>query len=908
MECCPRIGRPLKGREKLSKKKNKRSSGESAAKNEIKNAAVTLEKQESEPKENKPARTVKNIRPNDKTSKTPIFLILAFIVPFLVMGVVFARAKIYPFGDRQVLYSDCKQQYLPFLKEFQRKLKSGDSLFYTWHSGMGTNFLAMIGYYIASPLNFLSLFVPVKYIREALAVFIMIKVGCASLFTAVFLRHVYRRNDISLVAFGCCYAFCDYLMGYYWNTIWLDSVALLPLVALGVYCVVNEKRFRLYIIALALSFLASYYIGYMVCVFVILWFIVQTFIKGFDLVEFCENILKMTLYSVIALLLTMPVTLVSLIQLRYTVGADDSFPDKLEIYNNFMEMISNLLSFHETTTMEGLPNVGTGVICILMLVIFIRSKDISRGEKISLLSLLGLLFLSLNINALDYIWHGFHYPNLIPYRFAFLFSFVFVVIAYRAFTVFVQIDKKDLIGMCVLTICMVCVSVFYLDRKAIIGSLIVAAVYIIFMTLYELDLLDRRLLTLFTSLIVIAEMCFECSVGVNTVGTTKHDDYPASEAQVTSLTDYAARQDDGLYRIDQTYYSTKNDGMIYGYNSAGQFSSTSYKTLIDFTADFGLVSKRSSFQYLLTSPVVSMLLSEKYIIARDGFTADESTLTEVKRSDDAVMYENSYWLPMGYMADSAVRDTELDGQSVFETQNKVFSALTGIDENVYNILEPYSFDCENVEQSRAARGLYSYKLYSDAHEGTIKVSYMAPEEGMLYAWANVKSNDYIDIRGANISHSYNIESQRYVFPLGYYKKNEVVILTVDAEKSGTNKIIVSQLNQDVLDRGYAALSDEPLELTKHGSTTLEGTISAKNDGTFMTSIPYEKGWTLYVDGVKTETVPVLDGAFLTADITKGDHDIRLEYTPQGFVPGLIAAAAALALFIFLCIYTNKKRC
>ena len=200
---------------------------------------------------------------------TKIFLILSFFVPFLIMGVVFVRAKVYPFGDRQVMYSDCKQQYLPFLKEFQRKIQSGDSLLYSWGDGFGTNFIAMIGYYIASPLNWLTLFVPIKYVREAMAVFMMMKIGFASLFMAMFLKHVYRRNDLSLVAFGCCYAFCDFFMGYYWNIIWLDSVALLPLVALGVYCVVHEKKYKLYIISLAVAFVSSYYIGYMICVFVV---------------------------------------------------------------------------------------------------------------------------------------------------------------------------------------------------------------------------------------------------------------------------------------------------------------------------------------------------------------------------------------------------------------------------------------------------------------------------------------------------------------------------------------------------------------------------------------------------------------------------------------------------------------
>ncbi len=873
-------------------------------------SSVSSEKEKSDRKTTK-AKAVKTLKALNKPeeNKTKLFLVLAFFVPFLIMGVVFARAGVFPFGDRQVLYSDCKQQYLPFLEEFQRKLQSGDSLLYSWGNGLGTNFVAMIAYYIASPLNLLTLFVPAEYIREAMAVFMMIKIGCASLFTAMFLKHVYRRNDISLVAFGCCYAFCDYIMGYYWNTIWLDSVALLPLVALGVYCVVNENKYKTYIISLALAFLSSYYIGFMLCVFVVLWFIVTSVIKKSKLEVFCSDLLKMALYSVISLVMTLPITLPAALQLSNTVGTEDAFPEELEVYNNFMELIANLFSFHETTTMEGLPNIGCGVVCILLVVIFVRAKEIPLREKVANLVLLGFLFISLNLNVLDYIWHAFHFPNQIPYRFAFLFSFVLIVIAYRAFTVFVELDKKDIIGMSLLTVAMVCISVFYLDKKAIIGSLIVAGFYILFMALHEMKLIDRRTLTIFASLLIIVEMCIECSIGVNTVGTTSHENYPEDEEAVTELVDYAKESDPtDFYRIEQTYYSTKNDGMIYGYNGIGQFSSTSYKSIIDFTSKFGLVSKRSSYQYLLTSPVTSMFLNVKYVVSRDNYTANETSLTKYATSTDGsvTMYKNEYYLPIGYMADDAINSVDMENDSVFETQNNVFSAASGVDEDVYTFLKPKSFDCINMSHSEESKGMYSYTYLDGQSTGNISVTYEATQDGMLYAWANVKSSNTVNVKSDNLSHSYNIEAQRYIFPIGYYHKGEEVTLTVDSTKSGVNKIGVACINTDVLDEGYANLNDEGLQVTNYSSTEIEGTIDVQNDGTFLTSIPYEKGWTLYVDGEKTETKSAMD-VFLAADLTKGTHNIRLVYSPEGFVPGVVVAVIALLVFIAMCVLDFLKK-
>ncbi len=863
-------------------------------------------------KKGKPARNLANLK-EEGEKDTKLFLLLAFFVPFLIMGVMFIRAKVYPFGDRQVMFSDCKQQYLPFLKEFQRKLKNGDSMLYSWGNGLGTNFIAMIGYYIASPLNLLTLIVPMKYIREAMAVFMMIKVGCASLFTAIFLKHVYKRNDISLVAFGCCYAFCDFITGYYWNIIWLDSVALLPLVALGVYCIIYENKYKTYVISLALAFLSSYYIGYMICLFVLLWFFVMTAAKAdprkkFNVVTFCENLIKTALYSLLAIVMTLPVTLPSLVQLKYTVSTDDSFPDKIELYNNFAEVAANLISFHQPTTMEGLPNVGTGVICVMLLAVFIRAKDIHRREKIAYISLLVFMFISLNINVLDYIWHGFHYPNLIPYRFAFIFSFVLVAIAYRAFTVFVELDKKDIIGMCIVASVMICISVFYLERRAIIGSLIVAGLYLVFMTLYEMELLDRRLLTGFVSLAVIAEMCLQCSAGVETVGTTDHTNYPDKEEQVEELLEIAKKDNPNeFYRTDQTDFSTKNDGMIYGYNGVGQFSSTSYKSLINFTSDFGIVSKRSSYQYLLTTPVTSMLLNVKYVISRDDYIADEKSLELYKTSTDGSvkMYENKYYLPIAYMADNRIDEASLENESVFVTQNRVLKAMSGVDYDVYALLDPSAFNCENMNTKNENGGIYSYKLFDGANRGEISVTYEAPRDGMLYAWANVKSSTDVTVVSESINHTYDVDAQRYIFPIGYYKEGETVELRVSASSDSTNKIAVAYLNEDILNRVYENLSDEALNVTKYSSTEIEGTVNVNKSGTLLTSIPYEKGWKVYVDGKKADTKEVM-GAFLAANVDEGSHNIKLVYSPEGFVTGCILGVTAFLIFVLLCVFDYRK--
>ena len=88
------------------------------------------------------------------------YVILSFFVPFLIMGISFAVFEVYPFGDKQILVTDFWQQYYPFFCDFQSKLQEGSSMLWSWATGLGTNYIALIAYYLASPLNLLLLFVP----------------------------------------------------------------------------------------------------------------------------------------------------------------------------------------------------------------------------------------------------------------------------------------------------------------------------------------------------------------------------------------------------------------------------------------------------------------------------------------------------------------------------------------------------------------------------------------------------------------------------------------------------------------------------------------------------------------------------------------------------------------------------
>ena len=98
--------------------------------------------------------------------KNWIWSAFAFGIPFVVSVLICAAIGIYPFGENCILHVDMYHQYCPFFIELQEKLTSGSSLLYSWNLGLGSDFIGLFAYYLASPLNWLLILWPKGYVIE----------------------------------------------------------------------------------------------------------------------------------------------------------------------------------------------------------------------------------------------------------------------------------------------------------------------------------------------------------------------------------------------------------------------------------------------------------------------------------------------------------------------------------------------------------------------------------------------------------------------------------------------------------------------------------------------------------------------------------------------------------------------
>ncbi|HOD02530.1 MAG TPA: YfhO family protein, partial [Clostridiales bacterium] len=205
----------------------------------------------------------------------PILFSAVFTAAVLLM--ISAVKGFFPFGDASLAVGDAVLQYVPLLSELRDRLFDGGIFSYSFSSGLGFDFFTAGVYYFLSPFTFLSVLVPGLTAFEAFDLAVMLKVIAAACCFSYYLKISLPGKDSLIPAFSVCYALCGFFTGYSSNIMWLDALIFLPLIALGIERIVEERGGVLYCAALGVAIITSFYTGYMLCIFSVFYFLVRIF-------------------------------------------------------------------------------------------------------------------------------------------------------------------------------------------------------------------------------------------------------------------------------------------------------------------------------------------------------------------------------------------------------------------------------------------------------------------------------------------------------------------------------------------------------------------------------------------------------------------------------------------------------
>lgn len=813
-----------------------------------------------------------------------IVFIMAFIIPVIIFCALYYVRNIFPFGTNCYLRSDMYHQYAPFFSEFWHKIRNGESLTYSWNIGMGTNFTSLYAYYLASPANWVIALFPQKYMIEIMNAMIIMKLSAASVSFTYYIAKHFHNKSCAIALFGTFYALSGFIAAYSWNIMWLDCVVLLPLIMLGLERLVNENKCFLYCISLGLCIFTNYYISIMVCMSVVLYFIVLmiAYNKTRHPRIYFKKFVHWCVYSLLAGGLAACLLLPEMYTFSLSASSEISFPKTLNVYFSMLEMLTRqLIDIPVHLGLDHYPNIYCGVFVFLLIPLYAMNKKISARERIGKFCILLVFLLAFNINIFNFIWHGFHYPNSLPCRQSFIYIFFVLTMAYEAFyhlknTTNKQLSTSVWIALAFLFIAeQIFTTNDTYDSKIIYISGAFILIYALLMQLHRRTHFKVPVI-LFAA---FAVSIVECTMNMEAtgLGTTNRTAYLLDYNAVKAVTDTIAKEDSGFYRMDKvTGARSKNDGAWHNYPSISTFSSTSNAGMSELLGLLGFEHSTNAYGYEGATMVTNSLFSVKYVISNQHLA--ESRLQNYATGEDGeFIYKNTYTLPVGYMLPETF-ETDWVPNSMYngiENQNSFIKAATNI-ANVFTLT-------------------YEYRTESD-------VTFAPVKNGHMYLYvsnANIESIG-VSINGTVTNHS-GLKNGNHIIDIGYVTTTDSIEVYADTFMG----LSVYTLEENRFIEAFNILNNGGLTLTSHSDTRMEGTVMTASNGIMMFSIPYDGGWSVYVDGKKADTFAIKD-ALLGISLSAGEHTIVLKYMPVHLIKGCILTLLCIIILIAVHLFSRYR--
>ena len=830
---------------------------------------------------------------NEKSNRSRLPMVLAFLLPMVVMVGIFAGKQIYPFGDNSFLRTDMYHQYAPFFKEFSRLLKSGGSLTYDTRIGLGSNFVALYAYYLSSPFNWLLVLVPEGLVIEFMTYLIVVKIGLSGFTMAWYLKKHFRECNLAVTGISMLYALSGYMAAYSWNIMWLDCLWTAPLIFLGIERLVRKNRPFLYVLSLGFGIVANYYIAIMLCIFAVIYFAAELVLLPKQRPRvYLQKAAVFGIFSLLAGGLAAFLLLPAYKCLMTTASANTTFPTSLVSYFSALEMLArHMMNVDVEIGLDHWPNLFSGVIILLLYPLYILNPNISAKRKIVKSTVLGIMLISFSLNIPNYIWHGMHYPNSLPCRQSFLYTILLLSVCYDGVRRVRELPVKTIAGsfwgtIAFIMICRVVIDVDDFDYHVYLLSALFIVLYALVLYLVNTGTLKAVTACILALGLIVMETGI--NMAVTSVTTTSRSEYLKYTNSYQILVQQAeSRFGNGFFRVEKASRKTKNDGAWTGYRSASIFSSTTQAGVSDFYKEFGLEGNTNAYSFTGATPLMSSLLSVKYLISSSEL-ADSPYYEYISWHGDTFLYENLYTMPLGFMVPAGANDdlTANEPNDPAEAQNFLAACTAGTG-NVLTVIE------ENYE--------------NDSFDFTV------PERGHVFVY--VDNSNVSDVTAYKDDDTLNFSNvdRGYLVDLGICEADTDISLLCGGEEDYSVTGTAYMFDENAFRDWYNVLSAQGMTVDEYSSTlwdtSLTGSVEAKEAGTLFTSIPYDEGWTVTVDGEAAETES-FDNTFLCLDLPAGSHVIMFRYHVPGLTEGIMISVSSLlllaALFILVMSHNHHR--
>lgn len=840
---------------------------------------------------------------------------LAFLIPVGIYVVILGIWGQYPFGDKTLMLWDMDWQYNAFFGYLHDILHGNADAAYSFSIAIGGNTAGIITYYLMSPFNLIFYFFGQDKIYIGVMVLLLLKTGFIGLSMNLYLNR--REKGYGTLLFSTAYALSAYMIAYFYNIMWLEAIMLLPLVAWGIEKLIEEKKFLLYILALWAGIWTCYYMGYMLCVFSVLYFLIYLFCFYQGKKEYVKKLVGFAASSLLAGAMTAFTTLPALKLLsegkaQFDPGRLSNFSVLTGIRSTILHCFAGTINFGQM--LDSAPLLYSGLLILLLAAYLLFCSKVRIREKVGYVLFLLILLLSFRFYNLDCIWHGMNMPQGSDFRFAFIFCFWIVTMASRAYFCWQQEEKRKKWILPLVGVVWILLLLFSRNEPGKIASPSVLAINIIFIVLYlvlfhfkfeKVQVKGIVCLLLCVELIYNAQALYLNSPSYEVTRTGTYEDFHKVMADFR----HTMSEDESLFRsaMEGNAYRTMNDDLMYGFRGLNSYSSLESRKTHSIAGALGYESNIISGIHYRggSSMAADNLLGVKYI-GTSGL-GERDAMVQRKISGDAILYENKNALRLANLAGKELLLVDGKQDDIFQMQNEIYAAM---DEDaggdIFNRI--YMEELNAVGCWKDEAGIFycfqgaaeSYVEYSfRVHNNKRNRIYLYDLESGVENVA-INSNGQWRMTGEGMSTKYLGSQQDVTVKLRFYIWN-----------NGTGfdpaKTFLYEEDKEVLKRYCQQIlkQDVSVECETDSLIRIQCTNETAESRYLFCTIPEDMGWTVMVDGIEVKPETALN-ACMAIPVQPGEHTVTLRYRTPGLLPGTVITLCCAAILAAAEIIRRKK--
>ena len=857
----------------------------------------------------------------EKTMTKKRYYTLSILIPTVMILAIFLLFTITPFGNRTWLTIDLGQQYVDFFSYYQDTLlHHPEQFFYSFSKSIGGEMVSLWAYYLLSPFNLLFLLIPRSSIAMGVSLLIFLKLVSCTVSFSVLLDVKFKQRNWTTLLFALSYGFMSYLSANQFNVMWLDALIGLPLIVLGVDALLQKRNPLYYVLPLSLTILSNYYTGYMICLFLGLYFPYAYLMinDSFSWKNFIKQFGRFIFYSVLSVGLIMVILLPTFYSLLGSKGTATTIAWSLKSEYNPLLMASKLFigsfDFHEMQ--KGYPNIFVGSLAMFSFLCYFKEKKIALSQRLYALFIAIVLLISFNIEMFDKLWHAGQLPNWYSYRFSFLFSFWMVFLGYQ-WTL-----KKTAVGIHETFV------YFFLVLAAGIGFILFPQDYLqgwqialgfglSMGILYGLILIGRgkRTHQKFLISFVVIELLLNSIITLSRLGYVMNSEFTAYQSSLANWSTVLCPSENEFYRSEKTMLRSKNDSLQVPTYGVSHFSSTFEKETEKFFDAIGVRQGTAYVNYSNGTLLTDALLGIKntFIETTDATynerweRKDLEDFSTIASFDEGHIVTNPNTLSIAYPMKAILKSMKVPTNHPITMQNQLANALSGTTspKNIFTKV-PYETTFENISDSPV---VYQRVQFEDNTQvGTITLTFTPETNDPIYlemAGTMGEEDMEMTLNGEPYAF-YPVQSKPVLLSVAKNQKGQPQTLRITVKDDGFefSKLNLYSLNTSLLNERLEQTKAQELKLETFSATHFSGTMDVLEDSTVLTTIPYSTGWKVWVDGQEVETYKILD-SLLGFTISKGTHQIEYRYTTPFLLEGSLVSLASLLLLIFI-LYRRKK--